>query len=88
MCCRLDLLKTADVYMIWMNTFTDPLKTKHVVVVCRVLRPPGGGSSNIFGGYEDDAGASRKPNKMASNVFAPPEPTESAPKRTNPPGQA
>lgn len=80
------MLKTADVYMIWMNTFTDP--NKHVVVVCRVLRPPGGGSSNIFGGYEDDAGASRKPNKMASNVFAPPEPTESAPKRNNPPGQA
>lgn len=53
----------------------------------RVLRPPGGGSSNIFGGGDNEAAASSKPNKMASNVFAAPEPTESVQKRTNPPGQ-
>ncbi|XP_074553669.1 jupiter microtubule associated homolog 2 [Halichoeres trimaculatus] len=52
----------------------------------RVLRPPGGGSSNLFGGYEDDAGASRRPNKMASKVFASPEEPQSAPRRSNPPG--
>ncbi|XP_041673154.1 jupiter microtubule associated homolog 2 [Cheilinus undulatus] len=52
----------------------------------RVLRPPGGGSSNLFGGYEEDAGASRRPNKMASSVFAPPEQPQSGPKRSNPPG--
>lgn len=52
----------------------------------RVLRPPGGGSSNIFGGIEDDAAAQRRPNKMASTVFAPAEETQSAPRRSNPPG--
>ncbi|TWW69594.1 jupiter microtubule associated homolog 2 [Takifugu flavidus] len=52
----------------------------------RVLRPPGGGSSNLFGGFEDDAGASRKPHKMASNIFGSPEQPESNPKRSNPPG--
>uniref|UniRef100_UPI0037E93921 jupiter microtubule associated homolog 2 n=1 Tax=Semicossyphus pulcher TaxID=241346 RepID=UPI0037E93921 len=52
----------------------------------RVLQPPGGGSSNLFGGYEDDAGASRRPNKMASKVFAPPEEPQFAPRRSNPPG--
>lgn len=56
-------------------------------VFCRVLQPPGGGSSNLFGGYEDDSAASRKPNKMASKVFAPPEQSQSVPKRSNPPGQ-
>lgn len=54
---------------------------------CRVLRPPGGGSSNLFGGYEDDAAASRRPNKMASKVFAPAEEPQSVPRRSNPPGQ-
>ncbi|XP_078415195.1 jupiter microtubule associated homolog 2 [Cetorhinus maximus] len=48
----------------------------------RVLRPPGGGSSNIFG--VPDA-PSTKPHKMASNIFGPPEET-SLPKRSNPPG--
>lgn len=57
-------------------------------VFYRVLQPPGGGSSNLFGGYEDDAGASRKPNKMASKVFAPPEQPQNVPRRSNPPGQA
>ncbi|KAF4092947.1 hypothetical protein AMELA_G00026500 [Ameiurus melas] len=52
----------------------------------RVLRPPGGGSSNIFGGYEDDGGASRRPNKMASTIFGPPEDSQGGPKRSNPPG--
>ncbi|XP_030591531.1 jupiter microtubule associated homolog 2 isoform X2 [Archocentrus centrarchus] len=52
----------------------------------RVLQPPGGGSSNLFGGYEEDSAASRRPNKMASKVFAPPEEPQSAPRRTNPPG--
>uniref|UniRef100_H2S9N6 Jupiter microtubule associated homolog 2 n=1 Tax=Takifugu rubripes TaxID=31033 RepID=H2S9N6_TAKRU len=52
----------------------------------RVLRPPGGGSSNLFGGFEDDAAASRKPHKMASNIFGSPEQPESNPKRSNPPG--
>lgn len=56
-------------------------------VFCRVLRPPGGGSSNLFGGFEDDAAASRKPHKMASNIFGTPEQPESGPKRSNPPGQ-
>uniref|UniRef100_A0A7N6FBB1 Jupiter microtubule associated homolog 2 n=1 Tax=Anabas testudineus TaxID=64144 RepID=A0A7N6FBB1_ANATE len=54
----------------------------------RVLRPPGGGSSNLFGGYEDDSSSSRRPNKMASTVFAAPsEDPQSVPKRSNPPGQ-
>ncbi|KAK3520694.1 hypothetical protein QTP70_030570 [Hemibagrus guttatus] len=52
----------------------------------RVLRPPGGGSSNIFGGYGEDAGASRRTNKMASTVFAPPEEPQGGSKRSNPPG--
>lgn len=59
----------------------------HCGVFCRVLRPPGGGSSNLFGGFEDDAAASRKPHKMASNIFGTPEQPESSPKRSNPPGQ-
>lgn len=52
----------------------------------RVLRPPGGASSNLFGGYEDDSAGSRRPNKMASNVFAAPEEPQSVAKRSNPPG--
>uniref|UniRef100_UPI00398F12E2 jupiter microtubule associated homolog 2 n=1 Tax=Pristiophorus japonicus TaxID=55135 RepID=UPI00398F12E2 len=48
----------------------------------RVLRPPGGGSSNIFGTTDV---TSSKPHKMASNIFGPPEET-SLPKRSNPPG--
>uniref|UniRef100_A0AAQ4P9F1 Jupiter microtubule associated homolog 2 n=1 Tax=Gasterosteus aculeatus aculeatus TaxID=481459 RepID=A0AAQ4P9F1_GASAC len=52
----------------------------------RVLQPPGGGSSNLFGGYEDDSAALRRPNKMASKLFAPPEEVQSGPKRSNPPG--
>ncbi|XP_072916551.1 jupiter microtubule associated homolog 2 isoform X1 [Hemitrygon akajei] len=48
----------------------------------RVLKPPGGGSSNIFGAPEEPAS---KPHKMASNIFGPPEEI-SVPKRSNPPG--
>ncbi|XP_015255486.1 PREDICTED: hematological and neurological expressed 1-like protein [Cyprinodon variegatus] len=52
----------------------------------RVLRPPGGGSSNLFGGYEEDNAQSGRPNKMASKVFAPPEEPQNVSRRTNPPG--
>lgn len=52
----------------------------------RVLQPPGGGSSNLFGGYEDDSAPSRRPNRMASNVFAAPEGPQNVSKRSNPPG--
>lgn len=55
--------------------------------VCRVLRPPGGGSSNLFGGYEEDTSASRRPNKMSSSIFAPAEESQGSPKRSNPPGE-
>nr|XP_057904329.1 jupiter microtubule associated homolog 2 [Doryrhamphus excisus] len=52
----------------------------------RVLRPPGGGSSNLFGGYEEESPQPRRPNKMSSNVFASPEESQAIPKRSNPPG--
>ncbi|KAK7130542.1 hypothetical protein R3I94_015874 [Phoxinus phoxinus] len=52
----------------------------------RVLRPPGGGSSNLFGGFEEDTSASRRPNKMSSSIFAPAEESQRSPKRSNPPG--
>uniref|UniRef100_A0A1A8CVX3 Hematological and neurological expressed 1-like n=1 Tax=Nothobranchius kadleci TaxID=1051664 RepID=A0A1A8CVX3_NOTKA len=52
----------------------------------RVLQPPGGGSNNIFGGYEEDVAPSRRPNKMASTVFAPAEEPQSVSRRSNPPG--
>lgn len=55
---------------------------------CRVLRPPGGGSSNLFGGYEEDTSTSRRPNKMSSSIFGPPEETQGSPKRSNPPGES
>ncbi|XP_032896234.1 jupiter microtubule associated homolog 2 isoform X2 [Amblyraja radiata] len=48
----------------------------------RVLKPPGGDSSNIFGVPEEP---STKPHKMASNIFGPPEEI-SLPKKSNPPG--
>ncbi|KAM4631975.1 jupiter microtubule associated homolog 2 [Discoglossus pictus] len=51
----------------------------------RVLRPPGGGSSCIFGGPDDTPAPSRQ-HKMSSNIFgSAPEP-QSSPKRSNPPG--
>ncbi|KAF7652633.1 hypothetical protein LDENG_00094170 [Lucifuga dentata] len=52
----------------------------------RVLRPPGGGSSNLFGGLEEDAAVSRRPNKMTSTIFSPPQESQDVPKRSNPPG--
>ncbi|XP_051572023.1 jupiter microtubule associated homolog 2-like [Myxocyprinus asiaticus] len=52
----------------------------------RVLRPPGGGSSNLFGSYEEDTSASRRPNKMSSSIFAPAEEPQGSFKRSNPPG--
>nr|XP_015215374.1 PREDICTED: hematological and neurological expressed 1-like protein [Lepisosteus oculatus] len=51
----------------------------------RVLRPPGGGSSDLFGVSENTSQAT-KPHKMASNIFGPPDEAQSGPKRTNPPG--
>ncbi|XP_023674962.1 jupiter microtubule associated homolog 2 [Paramormyrops kingsleyae] len=51
----------------------------------RVLRPPGGGSSNLFGGDESPA-SPVKANKMASNIFVATEEPQSGAKRTNPPG--
>ncbi|XP_041134030.1 jupiter microtubule associated homolog 2-like isoform X2 [Polyodon spathula] len=51
----------------------------------RVLRPPGGGSSNLFGGGEETANPNRT-HKMASSIFAAPEAAPSHPKKTNPPG--
>ncbi len=59
----------------------------YLYVVCRVLRPPGGGSSNLFGGYEEDTSASRRPNKMSSSIFAAPEETQGSARRSNPPGE-
>ncbi|XP_061829947.1 jupiter microtubule associated homolog 2 isoform X2 [Nerophis lumbriciformis] len=52
----------------------------------RVLQPPGGGSSDLFGSYEEKAPQSRRLNKMASNVFASPEEPQTVPRRSNPPG--
>ncbi|XP_034045471.1 jupiter microtubule associated homolog 2 isoform X2 [Thalassophryne amazonica] len=51
----------------------------------RVLQPPGGGCSNLFG-CEEDAAPSRRPNKMSSTVFAPPAESQNIPRRSNPPG--
>lgn len=51
--------------------------------LCRVLRPPGGGS-NISLGTEEEKPPVRK-NKMASSVFAEPE-DPYANRRNNPPG--
>ncbi|CAL8288869.1 unnamed protein product [Boreogadus saida] len=52
----------------------------------RVLRPPGGTSSNLFGGYEEDAAPLRRPNHTASSIFAPDEPRQVNTRRSNPPG--
>lgn len=51
----------------------------------RVLRPPGGGSSNIFGAAETPQMTGKAP-KMATNIFGPPEVPHDLPKRSNPPG--
>ncbi|XP_070617177.1 jupiter microtubule associated homolog 2 isoform X2 [Erythrolamprus reginae] len=51
----------------------------------RVLQPPGGSSSNLFGSTEVSPSSS-KSQKMASNIFAAAEEPVNFPKRTNPPG--
>ncbi|XP_040296142.1 jupiter microtubule associated homolog 2 [Bufo bufo] len=51
----------------------------------RVLKPPGGGSSCIFGNADEGA-APRRQNKMSSNIFEGPSEPENLPKRSNPPG--
>ncbi|XP_048868927.1 jupiter microtubule associated homolog 2 [Brienomyrus brachyistius] len=52
----------------------------------RVLRPPGGGSSNLFGCDESPASPVNRASKMASNIFVAGEEPQTSPKRTNPPG--
>ncbi|XP_007528071.1 jupiter microtubule associated homolog 2 [Erinaceus europaeus] len=51
----------------------------------RAMKPPGGESSDLFGGPEE-AAPSCRPNRMASNIFGPTDEPQSIPKRTNPPG--
>ncbi|XP_041433745.1 jupiter microtubule associated homolog 2 S homeolog isoform X1 [Xenopus laevis] len=51
----------------------------------RVLKPPGGGSSCIFGGSEETSAPSKQ-HKMASNIFGSQAEPETASKRANPPG--
>ncbi|XP_040212588.1 jupiter microtubule associated homolog 2 [Rana temporaria] len=51
----------------------------------RVLKPPGGGSSCIFGTAEEAAVSSRQ-HRMSSNIFGPSAESDNAPKRSNPPG--
>lgn len=66
---KYDLLKIADMYMIWMYTITYPWKMiKRAVVICRVSRSHSGGSRNFLGRYVEEAVTSRKPNKN-QNVF-------------------
>jgi len=49
----------------------------------RVLKPPGGGSSDIFGSGEDGGAARRiQKNHLASNVFLSDEPAPSTPSRS------
>ncbi|XP_077172793.1 jupiter microtubule associated homolog 2 [Paroedura picta] len=50
----------------------------------RVLKPPGGGSSDLFGCSE--VSSSLRPHRMASNIFGAAEEPQNIPKRTNPPG--
>ncbi|XP_064171328.1 jupiter microtubule associated homolog 2-like [Anguilla rostrata] len=50
----------------------------------RVQQPPGGGSSNLFGPCDEVS--ARRPHKMRSNIFSPPEQPQEGPKRSNPPG--
>ncbi|XP_074867244.1 jupiter microtubule associated homolog 2 [Carettochelys insculpta] len=50
----------------------------------RVLKPPGGGSCDLFGSTEDSS--SSRPHRMASSIFGTAEEPQNFPKRTNPPG--
>ncbi|XP_068606056.1 jupiter microtubule associated homolog 2 [Brachionichthys hirsutus] len=52
----------------------------------RVMHPPGGGSSDLFGGYKEDVALPRRPDKMASKIFSPPEQAQNVARRSNPPG--
>ncbi|KAJ8399873.1 hypothetical protein AAFF_G00406030 [Aldrovandia affinis] len=52
----------------------------------RVLKPPGGGSSNLFGPGDEATSTGSRSHKMASTIFAAPEEPLGGPKRTNPPG--
>jgi len=79
-------LSTVLIIGIKYNIRVNPC-TNISITVFRVLRPPGGGSSNLFGGYEEDTSASRRPNKMSSSIFAPAEESQGSPKRSNPPGE-
>jgi len=51
------------------------------------LKPPGGGSSDLFGSAEEVSSSSR-PHRMASNIFGASEEPKNIPKRTNPPGKS
>ncbi|XP_075422395.1 jupiter microtubule associated homolog 2 [Ascaphus truei] len=51
----------------------------------RVLKPPGGGSSCVFGSSDEPTAPSR-PHKMSSNIFGSPVEAQSAPQKSNPPG--
>ncbi|KAM4656092.1 jupiter microtubule associated homolog 2 isoform 2-T2 [Amazona ochrocephala] len=51
----------------------------------RVLKPPEGGCSNLFGSTEE-VSSSRRPHRMASSIFGASEQPQNIPKRTNPPG--
>ncbi|CAI5792211.1 jupiter microtubule associated homolog 2 isoform X1 [Podarcis raffonei] len=51
----------------------------------RVLQPPGGSSSNLFGSPEE-VNSSFRPHRMTSNIFGGAEETPNVSKRTNPPG--
>ncbi|NXU61872.1 JUPI2 protein, partial [Horornis vulcanius] len=53
----------------------------------RVLKPPGGDSSNLFVSTEEVSSSSR-PHRMASNIFGASEQPQNVPKRTNPPGKS
>ncbi|KAH0631864.1 hypothetical protein JD844_019747, partial [Phrynosoma platyrhinos] len=57
-----------------------------IVLKNRVLKPPGGSSSNIFGS-PNEVSVSLKPHRMASNIFGGGEEPQTFPKRTNPPGE-
>lgn len=48
----------------------------------RVLRPPGGASSNIFGAAEEQAAPAKPTRKQDNNIFGPPETAAQSPKKT------
>ncbi|XP_063790706.1 jupiter microtubule associated homolog 2 [Pseudophryne corroboree] len=51
----------------------------------RVLKPPGGGSSCIFGNAEE-VSAPRRQQKASNNIFGSAPEQENAPRKSNPPG--